>query len=337
MLIYDNIIGNQEDWANMITNVEAESLPFMSWLMSGEKPVNTVKSYQAEIYADPVVNSHPDGTPVTNFLSAGDDRGELVARVQYATKASAVSKLHQDVSDIAGVNDELARDIIKRTYELSGDLEASFLGNDEGRADSGTVGSLTRGVSTWVQTAAQTIDIVPSAFRPGADQCITTATASINQDAFIDVFRAMGTIRKGSDPITAFVAPKAKMAMNKMPYFTPASTLIGGTPTGATGVVYQQGSVNTGGVVMERYGTDFGTVELRLSWRNRQFDTPSTGVPRNYTTFFLHRDMWQLAWNTKPTWQRKAYQGGAYEAFCEAIYMLICKNPKAEGKWAPTA
>jgi hypothetical protein len=97
--------------------------------------------------------------------------------------------------------------------------------------------------------------------------------------------------------------------------------------------VYNKGDVNVVGRVVERYQTDYGTVELRLSWRNLQFET--VAITRNYTSFFLHRDMWQLRWNQKPQWMRKAYEGGSHEAFCEAIAMLVCKNPKAEGKWKP--
>jgi hypothetical protein len=119
-----------------------------------------------------------------------------------------------------------------------------------------------------------------------------------------------------------------------MPLFTPGSVLVGGTPTGATGVVYNKNDVNTVGRVAERYVTDYGVVELRISWRNVFFST--TAIEKSYTTYFLHRDMWLLAWNQKPQWMKKTYEGGAYEAFTEAIAMLMCKNPKGEGKWQPT-
>lgn len=335
MLDYADIVGNQEDWAAFITNVEMEDAPFMDWLPTGGKPVNVLYDYQAEDYRDPVANSHVDGTPVTGFLSAGDSRGNLKALVQYFTKAASVKKLHQDVSNIAGVRDELAREIDKCTWELSTDMEAAFLEDDDHREDNTTVGYKTRGVGSWVSSSAQSLYPVPTAFLPPAASCITTASGSITEDLLINVFESIGTITKGSKPLTAFCGPKGKRVFNQMPLFTPASVLVGGSPTGATGVVYNKGDVNTVGRVAERYVTDYGVVELRISWRNVFFSTNST--EKNYTTYFLHRDMWELRWNQKPQWIRKAYEGGSYEAFCEAVAMLVCLNPRAEGKWQPTS
>lgn len=333
MLNYADIIGNQEDWANFITNVEMADAPFMDWLPTGDRPVNPLYDYQAEKYRDPVENSHVDGTPVTGFLSAGDTRGNLKALIQYATKGASVKKLHQDVSNIAGVTDELAREIEKATYELTTDLEAAFLEDDDHREDNTTAGYKTRGVGSWVSSSAQGLYPVPAEFLTPAASAITTASGSITENSIIDLLESIGTTVKGKRGLTAFCSPKAKRIFNNMPLFTPGSVLVGGSPTGATGVVYNKGDVNTVGRVAERYVTDYGVVELRISWRNVFFS--ATAIERNYTTYFLHRDMWELRWNQKPQWMKKAYQGGAFEAFCEAIPMLVCKNPKGEGKWQP--
>ncbi|TXH41420.1 MAG: hypothetical protein E6Q97_37625 [Desulfurellales bacterium] len=335
MINYGNIIGNQEDWANLITNVEEQDAPFLDWLPTGDKPVNVLHQYQAEIYRDPVDNSQVDGKPVTGFLSAGDSRGTLKALVQYMSKAAAVKKLHQDVSNIAGVEDELAREIDKSNWELSTDIEAAFLEDDDHREDNTTVGYKTRGVGSWISTSAQSLYPVPSSFRPPSASVITTATGSITENAIIDVLESVGNTVKSSKPMTAFCAPKAKRIFNNMPLFTPASVLVGGSPTGATGVVYNKGDVNTVGRVAERYMTDYGVVDLRISWRN-VFLGGNT-IEKTYTTYFLHRDKWNLRWNQKPKWMRKEYQGGSYEAFCEAILMLECLNPKGEAKWQPTS
>lgn len=335
MITYGNIVGNQEDWANFITNVESDKAPFVSWLPTGSKPVNTLHDYQAEKYRDPKANSHVDGMPVQGFLSAGDSRANLKALVQYFTAAASVSKLHQDVSDIAGIEDELSREIDKQTTELTFDMEAAFLEDDDHLEDNGVVGYRTRGVGSWVSSGAQTLYPVDANFRPPAASCITTATGSITESALIDVFESMGTQCKEVRPITAFAGPKGKRVFNSMPLFTPASVLVGGSPTGATGVVSNRDGVSEAGRVVERYLTDYGTVELRISFRNVAFS--ATAIERQYTTYFLHRDMWALRWNQKPQWMRKEYQGGSYEAFCEAIAMLECKNPKAEGKWQPTS
>jgi len=87
--------------------------------------------------------------------------------------------------------------------------------------------------------------------------------------------------------------------------------------------------------IMERYNSDHGPVDLVISYFNVFFG--GTAVEKAYTTYFLHQRNWEMRWNQKPTWYRKDYEGGAYEAFCEAIAMLVCKNPRSEGKYQPTS
>lgn len=335
MIKYENIIGNQEDWANFVTNVEEESAPFMNWLPTDDKPTNVLYDYQAEKYRDPVENAHIDGRPVTGFQSAGDSRGRLKALVQYFTKAASVTKLNQDLANVAGVPDELAHEIDKATFELTTDMEAAFLEDDDHVEGSEAKAYKTRGAGSWVSSSAQSLYPVPEAFRPPTASVITTATGSITENAIIDVLESIGTITKASKPVTAFCGPKAKRIFNNMPLFTPASVLVGGSPTGATGVVHNQNGVSTAGRVVERYLTDYGPVELKISWRNVLLG--GNAIEKAYTTLFLHRDMWALRWAEKPKWMRKEYQGGAYEAFCEALAMLVCKNPRGEGKWQPTS
>lgn len=335
MLNYGNIIGNQEDWANFVTNVESSEAPFVSWLPVGDKPVNVLHQYQAEKFRDPVDNAHINGTPVSGFLSAGDSRGVLKALVQYFTKAAAITTLHEEVSDIAGIADEFARELDKCTTELTFDIEAAFLEDADHQADDTTKGYKTRGVGSWISSSAQTLYPVPEDFRPPAASVITTATASITENSILDVLQSMAGTARMARPVTAFMGPSAKRMINGFALFTPASALVGGTPTGRTGVVSNLTGTATQDRVVERYLTDFGTVDFNISYRIVAFDTNT--VSTGYGTYFLHRDMWQLRWNMKPQWHRKEYEGGAYEAFTEAICMLVCKSPRSEGKWLPTA
>lgn len=344
MINYGSIVGNQEDWGNMITNVEMAETPFLDWLPTGDKPVNVLYNYQAEKYDDPVENAHIDGKPVVGFQSAGDGRGQLKALIQYFTKTSSVKRLHQDVSNIAGIADELSKDIVKRTKELARDIEVAFLGDADHQEDNGAQGYKTRGVGSWISSSAQTLYPVPSDFRTPSASISTTASASLTESTILDILESMGGVTKTNAPITAFPGQKAKRAFNNIPLFTPSSTLVGGSPTGASGVVYNKNG-KTIDRVFERYNTDFGPVDMPgISWYN--IFLTGTATARAYCTYFLHQAMWELRWgpgaegksaNGKPTWFQKKYEGGAYEAFCESLAMLVCKNPRGEGKYAPTS
>lgn len=343
MIEYGSIIGNQEDWANILTNVQMVDTPFVDWLPQGAKPVNVLRSYNAEKYDDPAENAHVDGKPITGFKSAGDGRGRLKSLVQYFTKTSSVTRLHQDVSDIAGVPDELAHDIVKRTKELSLDMEAAFLEDDDCQEDNGVRGNKTRGVGSWVSNSAQSLYPVPSAFRPPSTSISTTASASLTENTVLDILESIGRTTKSKEPVSAFVGQKMKRAFNNIPFFTTGSTLVGGSPTAASGIQYNRNG-KTVDRLFERYNSDFGPVDVTMSWRNVAFSTNTT--EQAYTSYFLHQRMWELCWGPgmngnaaggKPQWRNKEYQGGALEAFCECIVMLSCLNPAGEGKYQPTA
>jgi hypothetical protein len=333
---YQRIVGNQEDWANFVTNVEMAETPFLDWLPLGNKPTNVLYSYQADKYRDPKENSQVNGQRVSGFKSAGETRDRLRALVHYLSNAAAVPMLNEDVSDVAGMpQGELASEINKGTKELSRDLEAHVLDRYDHREDNQLVGYKTRSVGSWVDTAQQALFEVPAGFRPPAASCSTVATASLTENTILDILESIGKVTKAPRTKTGFVGPKLKRAFNNMPLFIPTGTLVGGTPTGATGVVYSKDlSKREIARIIESYRSDYGQVDLVIS----QFQTYFQGnqIEKDYTGYFLHQEMWELRWHKKPKWTEKAYEGGAYEAFCEAVPMLVCKNPSGEGKYAPT-
>jgi len=345
MLQYSQIVGNQEDWADIITNVEMMETPFLDWLPVGDKPVNVLHNYQAEKYEDPVLNAHVDGRPVSGFASAGDGRGKLIALIQYFTKTSSVTRLHQDVSNIAGIEDELGRDMVKRTKELARDIEVAFLEGTDHVEGSSTTAYKTRGVASWISNSAQSLYPVPVDFRPPTASISTTASASLTENTILDILESMGQVTKSKNPITAFPGQKAKRAFNNIPLFNPQATLVPGGTAVATGITYSKNG-KTIDRIFERYMSDFGPIDLPgISWYNVALSGGT--VEKAYCTYFLHQNMWQLRWGPgseatksksgKPTWIRKPYEGGSYEAFCETLAMLECLNPKGEGRYQPTS
>lgn len=344
MIAYPNIIGSQEAWADIVTNVEMVDTPFLDALRVSKKLVAVEENYQAEEYDAPEDNSHIDGKPVVNFKSAGDGRGKLRSVCQYFTKATSVTRLHQDLGNIAGIADELAADIAKRSKELSRDIEAAFLDDADSRDDNGAQGYKTRSVGKWIQATAQSDRPVPASFLTPSASINATASSSLTEDIILGILASMGGVTKSREPIMAFVGHTTKRAFNNMPLFIPATTLLGGG-TGATGITYNKdGKSREVGRVIERYNSDFGPVDLVLSWYNASL-TGSAAVQAT-RGYFLHMSRWEMAWGPgnsagaasgKPTWFKKEYQGGAHEAFCESIAMLKCLNPKGEGKYAPTA
>jgi len=330
---YTQIVGKQEDWAQVVTNVQMVDTPFLGWVPVGKNPVQAERLYQADYFDAPATNSHPDGKPVVGAKSAGRNRVQIRSLIQYSTKAANVTKLDQDYGNVAGVPDEMAAEITKQTKELSKDIEAACLSAQECRIGvSGTTGYLTRGIPHWIQTTAQSVYPVDSNVRPPTASVDTTATASLTENVVLNILQSVGTTKRSSQQMTAFIAPSAKRAVNNFPMFVPSTTATvnaGAYPSPIRGGVLDRG--------IEQYKTDFGPLDLILSYNNHALDAASTSTLTTHSAFILHQDMWEIAWGTggMPKWMQKAYEGGIYESFCESVWMLTCWNPKGEAKYEP--
>jgi hypothetical protein len=339
MLTYPNVVGNQEDWANYISNVDMRETPFMEWLPTGDKPVNVLHQYQADKYASPRINAHVDGQPWTGFNSAADNRGVLKAYIQWFDNTTSVSKLSEDVSNAAGVGaaGELARDIKKRLKEMGRDMEVAFLGDQPAREGTSVQGYLTRGAGDWIKSSAQTVLPVPSNFLTASASIDATASASLTEDIHRNILESIWNETGTNEPIVLWAGPKLKRAFTGFQFLLPSST-----STQSTGVVTNQDAGDKTIIrTVNRYIGDFQEVEVRASsWIAQGTSTPSiqsgTAV-QNFRGYYLHKSKWELRWNQKPNVYRPEFKGGGYEAAMDAIVMLTCKNPRGEGKYAPTA
>lgn len=335
MLPYENLVGNQEDWAKYITNVDMRNTPILEWLPVGDKPVNVIYNYQAEKYADPRDNAHVDGKPWTTFNPAQEGMGQLKALIQWFDNTTSVSKLSQDVSNTAGISDLLARDIPKRLKEMSRDMEAAIADDADCREDNKVVGYKTRSMGSWIQVAAQTLYPVPSAFRTPTASIDATAIASLTEDKIRDVLESIGKTTGDKSPITGFVGPKLKRKFADFQFYLPSSVATGAT-TQASGVQFTYDGMSRQIMrAVDTYSGDYGTVDLVLNFWLANL-TGITAV-QNGRGYFLHRNMWELRWNQKPKVYRPEFKGGSYQAAMDAIVMLVCKNPMGEGKLACTA
>lgn len=330
MLTYENLVGNQEDWANYITNIDMRNTPILEWLPVGNKPVNVLYNYQVEQYTAPRDNSHVDGKPWTNFRDAQDGQARLKALIQWFDNTTSVSKLAEDVSNPAGgVSDLLAHDIPKRLKEMGRDMEAAFGDDADGREDNKTLGYKTRTIGSWINNSAQALYPVPAGFLTPAASIDATASASITEDIIRNILESMGRQTGSKDEITAFVGPKAKRAFANFQFFLPSSSATQLTTAGFT----QDGTSKEIVRSVDTYAGDYGPVRLVLDWFLANL-TGSTTV-QNFRMYFLHQAAWELRWNQKPKVYRPEFKGGSYEAAMDAIVMLVCKNPLGEGKYAP--
>lgn len=338
MLLENNVVGKKTDWANYITNADEHETPLLRRLPKGPKPVNVVRHYQADTYETPSDNPWPEGKPWDTFTSAGAQRKELVARCEYFVEKCAVGKLAQDVTDTAGVQDELAREITKKMTVLARKMECAAGSDQASYQDDGNTGHRFRGIGKWIQTTAQSdADAdVPSAIRPNTNQIYAGTKANFVENSLKTILQQMwqttgmktrGLILVGGQSVIAQIAENFQ-------FYLPSSA-----STQSTGRITQrQQGDSTLGSDISVYKTTWGTVELVPSKWNafNGFGGATTTTLSDWRAYILHSDMWEWNWNQKPTVYRPEYQGGSYRSAIEAIAMLLCKSPIAEGKIAPS-
>jgi len=342
MLLEKNVVGKKTDWANYITLSDEHETPLLKRLPKGDKPVNVVKHYQADTYETPTPVAWPEGKSWDTFSSAGAQRKELSARVQYVVQTASVGKLAQDVTDTAGVSDELSREITKKMTTLARQIECHAACDQPAAEDDGKTGHMFRGIGKWIQTTAQSDadKDVASDIRPASAQISTVASNSLTEDIVRGMLESMWQATgKGSRNVLGVLGWKTMTYIAELFQFYTTGSAIANSPTQSTARVQTRDpSSGTLGTNIRTYESVWGTVELLpTKWNQYAGFSGGSATYNPYRSYFLHPDMWAWHWNQKPTVYQPEYKGGAYTCAIEAIVMLMCKNPIAEAKWAPAS
>ena len=130
--------GKREDLMDMIALVDAKDTPFTSMARKGSKPGNMYFRWQADQNPGPTIGGVVDGTDVSaynNFVSGY--RKELANYAQIFRQTVRVSKLTQDIADVAGIRDELSDNIAKAIIAIKRSMEATFTSDQYGQQDQG--------------------------------------------------------------------------------------------------------------------------------------------------------------------------------------------------------
>ena len=340
-LLEKNIVnaGKREDLANLIAMVDAKDTPFTSMAKKGSQPGNTIFRWQADRLPSaaaptPVV----DGTDVdpssgtSNFVNDGGTqyRVELSNRIQIFRKAVRVSKLTQDVANIAGVRDELANNVSKAITMLKRDMEVAMCSNQTAQVDNGTVGYRTRGLDKWIVPAASidTVDLpaAASAFCPAAAQISSVGTASLTETVVQDILTGIYNQTGQFKNYDAIVGPTLKRAFTNLVFTTPSS---GSTDTQSAVRTLNRDSDDSSYISsVDVFQGDFGQIRLH----------PSLFLKNNFAGYIIPFDMVEVRYGGNVAGVTELTDnGGGPARLIEAVAGLCVYNPLAFGKFDFTA
>lgn len=330
--------GKREDLANLIAMVDAKDTPFTSMAKKGAQPGNTIFRWQADrLPATTAPTPVVDGTDVdpntgtTNFVNDGTTqfRVELSNRIQIFRKAVRVSKLTQDVANIAGVRDELANNVSKAITLIKRDMEVAMCANQGAQVDNGTVGYRTRGLDKWIVAAANidTVDLpaAASAFCPAAAQISSVGTAALTESVVQDILTGIYSQTGQFKDYDALVGPTLKRAFTNLVFTTTAS----GTNQYQSVRTFNREADSSSYVSsVDVFEGDFGRIRLH----------PSLFLKNNFSGYIIPFDQVEIRYGGNVAQVTELQDnGGGPARLIEAVAGLCVYNPLAFGKFDFTA
>jgi hypothetical protein len=327
-----NQVAKREDLLDLLTRVDEKATPFMSLVNKGATPRNTYIEWPVDNYDAPQLGGVVDGTDVSTYGNPAENRALLSSYLQTFRKTAKVSRLAQDVSDVAGVSDEIAEAIAKVGVELLRNIESTCLSDQEHQADDGTNPYLLRGLGVWIRDTAnigaQVTHQVPAAYRPAAGQYITTATGSLTETSIQSVLQSIWSSTGMMGDYKLFCDATLRRAFTD---FT-RTIATAGYSSRNFDFAGDAKKVSNSTTIFEG---DFGTVEViadNFIGYNSAGTSQSAG--RGY---LLDMDKIDMRMNKNPTVERFEDQGGGERFMIEARTALQCRNPIGLAQFNPPA
>lgn len=324
-----NVSGDREDLTDFLTILEPEDCPKTSTFAKTSKVFNTLQTWQADTLANVDFSGVLEGADVAAFNNESQNRARFGSYVQMFRRPWMVSRI-QEASDPAGVSSEVAQSKIKAMREIKRSFEAAVGSDNEMQADTGVVPWKTRGLGKWIQATAQTVQPVPTLFLTPSGNIDTTATASLTESVFNDVFQSIFQQNGGRRNYTLFAGPNLKRAISKFQRQE-------GTTTAKSYMVTQEATQHRVDLNVTIYDGDFHTVAIVPDLFNGLLDgaaVTSTTNQQKARGYVIDPMLVGIGYMIGVESEELEDQGGGRRGFVSATLLLMVKNPKGLGKFA---
>jgi hypothetical protein len=354
--------GKREDLADLISLVDSRDTPFTSMAKKGSKPGNTHFRWQVDQLPSVKSGGVVDGTDVDvttdveNYVkdtvngTTKQYRHELSMHPQMFRRTVRVSPMSLDLTNIAGVKDELANNVAKSIKMLKRDIEVTLCGSQGVQQDNGTVPYLTRGLDRYLAvrgatatnilgggvganpsqfgTVAQdTYFAVPTDFQMPKEQFIygtvgNDLTEENIQNLLTGLYEQTGT----SKEYDALVGTRCKRGFTNLVFTTGSS---GSTETrNAVRTFNRNAEDSTYTSTVQVFEGDFGRLKLHSS----------TWLKNKFVGYVIPFDMVEVRYGGQVAQVRELPDfGGGPARTVEAVLGLVVHNPLAFGKLDFTA
>lgn len=311
-------VGNREELADMIWNLDPDETPFMSLI--GRKSVKSVHpEWQTDgLAAINLNNNYAEGAEFVIDASSATTR--VGNYCQISQKTLSVTRT-QEATDKAGRSSEMAYQVAKRSSELKRDMEAILLSNQASNAGTGNgaTNRLTGGFRAWLASNDSLGSTGASGGFNTSTNLVDAATNGTQRAFDKSILDAviLSTYNNGGNPTTLMVSPYVK---------TVFSGLMDGSDVAAPRYMSKTGKDNTIIASASIYASDFGDITVVP---NRQMAIAGATIARN--AFLVDPKMVKVGIFDDIKIEKLAKTGDGEQRAMVCEYTLLVNNEKAHG------
>lgn len=328
-----NTVGDREDLTDFLTILEPEDTPKLSTFNKGSNQSNVFKEWQMDNLNPVSIAGIIEGQDVQAYNNEVSNRFRTGNYTQLFREPWMVSSL-QEASNPAGVADEVANSKEKAMRVVRRSIEAAIGSDAEMQLDTGLVPYKFRGLGTWIQATAQTLNPVNALYRTPTASIDTTATGSLAETNFNDVFQSCFQSVGGSRSYTLFAGPSLKRAISN---FQRATGSAGQTKTYQ---VTQDATQKKITLNVSFYEGDFHQVTIVPDLFNGLLDGAQPSSPTNQQKargYVINPELVFISYMIGMESKELPDMGGGRRGFVRSALTLGIKNPKGLGKFAATS
>ena len=326
-----NTAGDREDLTDALTILTPEDCPKTSTFSKSKAPSNAYQEWQVDTLNAVAFGGVLEGQDVSSFTDQVASRARIGNYIQNFIGTWAVSR-NQEASIPAGVSNEVANSKTKTLREIKRSIEAMIGSDNDRQQDNGTVPYKSRALGKWISNSIGSD--VPAAFNTPSASIDTTATASLSEANFNDVFQSIFQQVGGRRSYTLYAGPALKRAISSFQRAT------GSSGTTKTYMVTQDATEHQIDLNVTLYEGDFHTVTVVPDLFNGLLDGAAVGTTTNQQKargYVIDPELVGIGYMFGMESNELPDFGGGRNGYVRSCVTLMVKNPLGLGKFAATS
>lgn len=207
-VLHPGQVGAREDLSDLIFLYKRETTPYLSSVRKGAPPKAETTEWQADKPAIANKRGKRDGTPAGESSSMTQDRRLIQMYSHWQEQPISAGKKAMALDHVAGVGSGkaiYAKEKAKAMAACKTAVDQILCDYNDCRAESGNVGSETRGAFSYIQIGAQSVLPVDEKYRSDSEMIYSGTLAALTEANFRTMAAHQFTLRDEGTRLRAIV------------------------------------------------------------------------------------------------------------------------------------